>query len=109
MLPDLLDLLTKQGFHFVTLPEAEKDPAYLRDPNAGFKDGGTLLDEFDGSAAPEISATCGKANEKAGRNLPVNVFRILVGFEEVRYRSPNARTVPHAGTKARPLQNLTVD
>ncbi len=46
MLSDLLDLLTKQGFHFVTLPEAEKDPAYLRDPDAAFKDGGTLLDEL---------------------------------------------------------------
>ena len=46
MLPDLLDLLTKQGFHFVRLAEAEKDPAYLRDPDAGFKDGGTLLDEL---------------------------------------------------------------
>jgi peptidoglycan/xylan/chitin deacetylase (PgdA/CDA1 family) len=46
MLPDLLDLLAKQGFHFVTLPEAEKDPAYLRDPDAAFKDGGTLLDRL---------------------------------------------------------------
>jgi peptidoglycan-N-acetylglucosamine deacetylase len=46
MLPELLDLLTKQGFHFVTLAEAQKDPAYLRDPDAPFKDGGTLLDEL---------------------------------------------------------------
>ena len=46
MLPELLDLLAKQGFHFVTLQQAEKDPAYLRDPEAGFKDGGTLLDEL---------------------------------------------------------------
>jgi len=46
MLPELLDLMGKQGFHFVTLAEAEKDPAYLRDPDAGFKDGGTLLDEL---------------------------------------------------------------
>jgi peptidoglycan/xylan/chitin deacetylase (PgdA/CDA1 family) len=46
MLPELLDLLAKQGFHFVTLPEAEKDPAYLRDPDAAFKDGGTLLDQL---------------------------------------------------------------
>jgi peptidoglycan-N-acetylglucosamine deacetylase len=46
MLPELLDLLMKQGFQFVTLPEAEKDPAYLRDPDAAFKDGGTLLDQL---------------------------------------------------------------
>ena len=46
MLPELLDLMTNRGFHFVTLPEAEKDPGYLRDPDAGFKDGGTLLDEL---------------------------------------------------------------
>jgi peptidoglycan/xylan/chitin deacetylase (PgdA/CDA1 family) len=46
MLPELLDLLAKQGFHFVTLAEAEKDPAYLRDPDMPFKDGGTLLDQL---------------------------------------------------------------
>jgi peptidoglycan/xylan/chitin deacetylase (PgdA/CDA1 family) len=45
MLPELLDLLAKQGFRFVTLPEAEQDPAYLRDPDAAFNDGGTLLDQ----------------------------------------------------------------
>jgi peptidoglycan-N-acetylglucosamine deacetylase len=46
MLPELLDLLTKQGFHFVTLPEAEQDPGYSRDPDAAFRDGGTLLDQL---------------------------------------------------------------
>jgi peptidoglycan-N-acetylglucosamine deacetylase len=46
MLPELLDLLAKQGFHFVTLPAAEQDPGYRRDPDAAFKDGGTLLDQL---------------------------------------------------------------
>jgi peptidoglycan/xylan/chitin deacetylase (PgdA/CDA1 family) len=46
MLPQLLDFLEKQGFHFVTLPEAEKDPAYKSDPDVALKDGGTLLDQM---------------------------------------------------------------
>jgi peptidoglycan/xylan/chitin deacetylase (PgdA/CDA1 family) len=46
MLPELLNLLTKQGFHFVTLEEAQKDPAYLSDPDTPFQDGGTLLDQL---------------------------------------------------------------
>jgi peptidoglycan/xylan/chitin deacetylase (PgdA/CDA1 family) len=46
MLPDLLDLLTKQGFHFVTLEEAQKDPAYLSNPSAALKYGGTLLEQL---------------------------------------------------------------
>jgi peptidoglycan/xylan/chitin deacetylase (PgdA/CDA1 family) len=46
MLPSLLDLLRTQGFHFASLPEAEKDPAYGLDPDAGLKYGGTLPDQF---------------------------------------------------------------
>ena len=46
MLPDLLDLLGKQGFRFVTLEEAESDPAYQKDPDAALKYGGTLLEQF---------------------------------------------------------------
>jgi peptidoglycan-N-acetylglucosamine deacetylase len=46
MLPELLDLMKKQGFDFVTLPEAEKDPAYQSDPDAPLKFGGTLLDQL---------------------------------------------------------------
>ena len=34
MLPDLLELFTKMGFHFVSLKEAQKDPAYQSDPDA---------------------------------------------------------------------------
>jgi peptidoglycan-N-acetylglucosamine deacetylase len=48
MLPQLLEQLKKQGFKFVTLEEAESDPAYLTDPDAALQDGGTLLDQvFD--------------------------------------------------------------
>lgn len=46
MLPQLLNSLKRQGFQFVTLPEAEKDPAYKSDPNLATKDGGTLLDQM---------------------------------------------------------------
>jgi peptidoglycan/xylan/chitin deacetylase (PgdA/CDA1 family) len=46
MLPQLLDFLKKNGFKFVTLGEAEKDPAYRIDPDVALKDGGTLLDQM---------------------------------------------------------------
>jgi peptidoglycan/xylan/chitin deacetylase (PgdA/CDA1 family) len=46
MLPQLLDSMKSQGFKFVTLPEAEKDPAYKSDPDVALKDGGTLLDQM---------------------------------------------------------------
>jgi peptidoglycan-N-acetylglucosamine deacetylase len=46
MLPDLLDLLRRQGFTFSTLPEVEQDPAYAEDPDAALKYGGTLPDQF---------------------------------------------------------------
>jgi len=46
MLPHLLDLLKQKGFRFVTLPEAESDPAYGSNPNAALKYGGTLLEQM---------------------------------------------------------------
>ena len=46
MLPDLLELFKKQGFHFVSLKDAEKDPAYQSDPDAALKYGGTLLEQL---------------------------------------------------------------
>jgi peptidoglycan-N-acetylglucosamine deacetylase len=46
MLPQLLDSLKRQGFKFVSLSEAEKDPAYKSDPDLPMKDGGTLLDQM---------------------------------------------------------------
>jgi peptidoglycan/xylan/chitin deacetylase (PgdA/CDA1 family) len=46
ILPDALDLMEKKGFKFVTLEEAESDPAYEGDPDAGSKYGGTLLEEW---------------------------------------------------------------
>jgi peptidoglycan/xylan/chitin deacetylase (PgdA/CDA1 family) len=46
MLPDLLDLLHKQGFRFAALPKVEQDPAYTQDPDTAFQDGSTLLDQF---------------------------------------------------------------
>jgi len=46
MLPQLLDFMKQQGFKFVTLAQAEKDPAYRIDPDVALKDGGTLLDQM---------------------------------------------------------------
>jgi peptidoglycan-N-acetylglucosamine deacetylase len=46
MLPDLLDLFKKEGFDFVSLEEAEKDPAYQSDPDAALLHGGTFLEQL---------------------------------------------------------------
>jgi len=46
MLPSLLDSLQKQGFEFVSLQEAEDDPAYQTDPDAALSTGGTLLEQM---------------------------------------------------------------
>jgi hypothetical protein len=45
-LPEVLDLLEKNGFTPVALEEAESDPAYQTDPDAGSKYGGRLLDQW---------------------------------------------------------------
>ena len=42
MLPKLIALFREQGFSFVSLPEAEADPAYAFDPNIAHPGGGTL-------------------------------------------------------------------
>ena len=46
ILPDVMDLLKKKGFQLVTLEEAESDPAYDGDPDTGFHDAGTFLDQW---------------------------------------------------------------
>lgn len=46
MLPELVELLRKQGFQFAALAEVERDPAYALDPDAALKYGGTLPDQF---------------------------------------------------------------
>jgi len=46
ILPDALDLLKNKGFQLVTLEEAESDPAYDGDPDAGLHDAGGLLDQW---------------------------------------------------------------
>jgi peptidoglycan-N-acetylglucosamine deacetylase len=46
MLPRLLELLKQRGFKLVTLPEAEKDPAYQSDPDIVLPEGGTLLEQM---------------------------------------------------------------
>ncbi len=44
MLPELLELYRKRGFGFVTLPQAESDPAYRDDAEIGYVDGDSLTD-----------------------------------------------------------------
>ncbi len=46
ILPDLLDLLQRKGFTLVTLQEAQADPIYDGDPDAGSRYGGTLLEQW---------------------------------------------------------------
>lgn len=44
MLPRLIALFRERGFEFVTLPQAESDPAYSFDPDIGYPDGGTFME-----------------------------------------------------------------
>jgi peptidoglycan-N-acetylglucosamine deacetylase len=46
MLPQLLQQMQNEGYKFVTIAEAEADPAYLTDPDTALKNGGTLLDQL---------------------------------------------------------------
>jgi peptidoglycan-N-acetylglucosamine deacetylase len=46
ILPDLLALLHQKGFRLVTLEEAQRDPLYQSDPDAGSRNGGTLLEQW---------------------------------------------------------------
>lgn len=46
ILPDLLDLLRRKGFTFVTLEQAQSDPVYATDPDAASQYGGTLLEQW---------------------------------------------------------------
>ena len=45
ILPPLFDLLEARGFEFVTLEEAQRDPAYQSDPNFAGTNTGTLLEQ----------------------------------------------------------------
>jgi hypothetical protein len=46
MLPELLDLLGRDGFEFQPIAQVERDPAYAQDPDAALKYGGTLPEQF---------------------------------------------------------------
>lgn len=46
MLPALIAQMKTDGFKFVSLEKAQSDRAYLKDPDAALKEGGTLLDQF---------------------------------------------------------------
>jgi peptidoglycan-N-acetylglucosamine deacetylase len=44
MLPELIALFRERGFQFVTLPQAESDPAYSVDPKLAYPGGGLLME-----------------------------------------------------------------
>ncbi|HEY1257207.1 MAG TPA: polysaccharide deacetylase family protein [Terracidiphilus sp.] len=46
MLPDLIDLLQKQGFRFAPLAQVERNAVYRKPPAPGSKYNGTLPDQF---------------------------------------------------------------
>jgi peptidoglycan-N-acetylglucosamine deacetylase len=46
MLPELLDLYRTHGFTFISMPEAERDPAYAGDPDFGYPGGGALTEQL---------------------------------------------------------------
>ena len=56
MLPELIALFRQRGFQFVTLPQAQADPAYSQDPDVAFPGGGLLL---------ELQATQQKTSQPA--------------------------------------------
>lgn len=68
MLPRLIALYRAKGFRFVTLEQAERDPAYHFDPHIGYPGGGTLSElvaqvkgvNFPDDAEPEkqLDAMC---------------------------------------------------
>jgi peptidoglycan/xylan/chitin deacetylase (PgdA/CDA1 family) len=46
MLPHLIDMLKKQNFTFITLPDAASDPAYKNDPDLPLKWGGIFIEQM---------------------------------------------------------------
>ena len=46
MLPELLAMYRAKGIRFISLEEAEQDPAYRDDPDLGIKEGGALLEQM---------------------------------------------------------------
>ena len=44
MLPELIGLFRKRGFEFVSLPQAQSDPAYSVDPKVAYPGGGLLME-----------------------------------------------------------------
>jgi peptidoglycan/xylan/chitin deacetylase (PgdA/CDA1 family) len=44
MLPELIGLFRKRGFEFVSLPQAQADPAYSVDPKVAYPGGGLLME-----------------------------------------------------------------
>src|SRR5260370_2401387 len=54
MLPPLLGSLRRQGFKFITLPAAAKNPAYRNDPDFALKNSGTLIYQMTRATTPPL-------------------------------------------------------
>jgi peptidoglycan-N-acetylglucosamine deacetylase len=46
ILPELIELLRRKGFSFVSLEQAQRDPIYASNPNFATDNGGTLLEQW---------------------------------------------------------------
>ncbi len=66
ILPDALKLLEERGFTMVTLEEAQRDPAYATDPDAGSKYGGTLLEQWIEAKKIKFPAVMEKPYKEVG-------------------------------------------
>ena len=69
ILPDVFDLMEKKGFTFVTLEEAESDPAYEGDPDVGSKYGGTLLELWMEAKKIQVSGGGGETVQGGAGDL----------------------------------------
>jgi peptidoglycan/xylan/chitin deacetylase (PgdA/CDA1 family) len=67
MLPELLELYRSRGFTFITLPEAEADPAYQADPNMADPSGGTLMEQMISSHTMDYPPDKGKPEKELDR------------------------------------------
>jgi hypothetical protein len=66
MLPRLIAQFRSEGFSFITLEQAESDPAYSIDPKIGYPNGGTLeelMSKVKGANFPDNTKPYKKIDE----------------------------------------------
>jgi peptidoglycan/xylan/chitin deacetylase (PgdA/CDA1 family) len=65
MLPELIALFRKRGFEFVSLPQAESDPAYSVDSKVGYPGGGLMMELLASTRKVEMPNATEPENELA--------------------------------------------